>query len=94
MEHRFLFDKRIDVILDPLEREYKTDGLLSPRQFSKWIGLTVSSLAAARCRGDGPPYIKISPRRVKYSIPDVRIWLRERMERQAEAEAGGRADDD
>ena len=42
---------------------------------SAYLGLSVSTLAKMRLRGDGPPYCKCGPRIVIYDITDVENWL-------------------
>lgn len=43
------------------------------------LGLTASTLAKMRCRGDGPPYVKLSPRAVGYRREDILKWIAERV---------------
>jgi len=38
-------------------------------------------LETGRSRGWGPPYIKLSPRRVRYRRGDVKAWLADRAHR-------------
>lgn len=52
--------------------------LLSSDQASEWLGLSKSTLAKMRLRGDGPKYIKLGPRRVAYRKLDLEIWVAER----------------
>lgn len=42
------------------------------------VGLSESSLEKARCRGDGPAFIKIGSRAVGYLISDLDEWLSSR----------------
>lgn len=49
--------------------------LLSAEQTAQITGLSQSTLAKMRLRGDGPPYIKLGPRRVAYSTRDLNSWL-------------------
>jgi predicted DNA-binding transcriptional regulator AlpA len=41
-----------------------------------YLGLSQSTLAKMRIRGDGPAYHKIGPRVVAYSIEDLDVWLK------------------
>ena len=45
------------------------------------IKLQGQTLRAMRCRGDGPPFIKLSGNRVGYSPDDVTAWLASRRRR-------------
>ena len=41
------------------------------------LGVSTSWLEKLRVRGDGPPYFKVSPRRVLYGIGDLTAWMEE-----------------
>lgn len=43
-----------------------------------FVGLSASTLAKMRLRGDGPPYIKLGPRRVGYIKDDLEQWVMDR----------------
>ena len=49
--------------------------LLTPAEVARPLNLSVSWLAKARMRGDGPPYVKIG-RAVRYSGADVQEWVK------------------
>lgn len=49
--------------------------LLSPEQASNHLGLSMSTLAKMRLRGDGPSFIKLGPRRVAYRETDLEEWI-------------------
>ena len=42
---------------------------------ARYLGLSVSTLAKMRLRGDGPPYSKAGPRIVIYDRADLDEWL-------------------
>lgn len=42
---------------------------------ASYIGLSTSTLAKMRLRGDGPPYSKAGPRIVVYDLDDLNDWL-------------------
>ncbi len=42
------------------------------------VGLSTSTLAKMRMRGDGPRYSKSGPRIVVYNVEDLDNWLSER----------------
>jgi hypothetical protein len=45
------------------------------------LGVSTSWLEKLRVRGDGPPYYKVSPRRVLYGIGDLTAWMDEHRTR-------------
>lgn len=47
---------------------------LPPREFARLIGISESSLAKARMRGDGPAFVKIG-RSVRYSREAGLAWM-------------------
>ncbi len=49
--------------------------ILRAPQAAEYIGLSVSTLAKMRLRGDGPPFLKIGPRIVAYDSNDIDDWL-------------------
>jgi len=51
--------------------------LLTPSEMATLLGVSLSWLAKARLRGDGPPYVKIG-RTVRYSEHSTRDYLRAR----------------
>ncbi len=52
--------------------------LLVPKEAAQRLKLSLSWLAKARMRGDGPPYIKVG-RSVRYSEPGLLQWMKGRM---------------
>jgi predicted DNA-binding transcriptional regulator AlpA len=54
------------------------DEMLSTRALALWLGLSESWLEIARGKGNGPPFIKLAPRYVRYNRASVRRWLQER----------------
>ncbi len=46
-----------------------------------YVGLSTSTLAKMRCRGDGPVYSKAGPRVVVYDMADLERWLAGRRRR-------------
>ena len=48
---------------------------LRPYQVEELYGLTQKFLAHARGRGDGPPFVKPSPKLVLYAVEDLEFWL-------------------
>jgi len=52
--------------------------LFRPSQAAFYLGLSVSTLAKMRMRGDGPPYIKLGQRAVAYDLEDLNEWIVQR----------------
>jgi predicted DNA-binding transcriptional regulator AlpA len=59
----------------PPDTEY-----LPPRDFARLIGVSESSLAKARMRGDGPEFVKVG-RSVRYSRAAGLAWMAARSRR-------------
>jgi predicted DNA-binding transcriptional regulator AlpA len=49
--------------------------LLTPKEAAAWLNVSLSFLAKARKRGDGPPFIPIG-RGIRYSRSSVIEWAR------------------
>jgi predicted DNA-binding transcriptional regulator AlpA len=52
--------------------------LLEPKQAAALLNVSLSWLAKARMRGDGPPFIKIG-RSVRYSEIALQQWMKSRQ---------------
>ena len=57
------------------------NSLLRVADAAAYIGLSVSTLAKMRLRGDGPVYAKAGPRIVVYERADLDAWLTRRKRR-------------
>lgn len=53
--------------------------LLTEDQAADLIGLTSRFLQARRHRGNGPPFVRISSRCVRYRPEDLREWIADRV---------------
>jgi predicted DNA-binding transcriptional regulator AlpA len=53
--------------------------LLTPKEAAKLLKVSLSWLAKARTRGDGPPYIRISPRSIRYTEATLMQWMKSRQ---------------
>ena len=51
---------------------------LDPVQAAEYANSTASTLAKKRVYGGGPPFIRVSPRKILYRRADVDAWLAER----------------
>ena len=55
-----------------------SERLLTPKEESELLGVSLSWFAKARMRGDGPPYIK-DRRLIRYTEAGNRQWIRSRQ---------------
>jgi hypothetical protein len=51
--------------------------LLTP-EAARHLGLAAGTLEKMRVRGGGPPYLRLSPRRVVYAVDSLNLWARGR----------------
>jgi len=54
------------------------DRLLDSAETAEFLGVPVSLLGEWRYRSEGPPYLKLGHRTVRYSTHDLARWLGER----------------
>lgn len=59
-------------------KEGGDDELLCTKELAKRLSVSTQWLEIGRVHGYGPPFIKMSPRMVRYRISDVRKWLNAR----------------
>ena len=52
---------------------------LKTPEAAKRVGLATSTFEKLRCRGGGPAYLRLSPRRVVYDIAALDAWARSRL---------------
>jgi hypothetical protein len=55
------------------------DDLLTTQEVAAWFRLSMQWLEIGRCKGWGPPFIKLSPRMVRYKRSVVLTYLEKRM---------------
>ena len=55
--------------------DLKLDPLLTEKQLSAWLGVSLPSLQRMRSNGSGPHYVQLSSRRLGYRRSDVEAWL-------------------
>jgi predicted DNA-binding transcriptional regulator AlpA len=53
--------------------------LLTPKEAATLLKVSVSWLAKARMRGDGPPYIKLCPKVIRYNEAVILQWMKSRQ---------------
>jgi hypothetical protein len=51
------------------------DDLLSTSDLAEWLGVSVQWVEIGRTKGWSPPFIKLSPRRIRYRREAVLEWL-------------------
>ena len=61
--------------------------LLSPSEASRLLNVSIRTLENWRARHEGPPFVKFSPRVIRYRLPELLIWLR--LHTQGAIESGG-----
>jgi len=52
---------------------------LTTQEVAERLRLSPRTLELWRQRGDGPPYVRVGPRRVLYRRADVETWLASRL---------------
>jgi predicted DNA-binding transcriptional regulator AlpA len=52
--------------------------ILRPPEAGKYLGLSASTLAKQRLRGDGPKFVRLSPRAIGYLQVDLDEWVASR----------------
>ena len=45
------------------------------KTLAKILGLSREALKQMRKRGDGPPYVRVARRAIRYSVADAKSWL-------------------
>lgn len=59
-------------------REHHDHTLLPPKTVASMLSVSVRALEAWRYRGEGPPFIRISARCVRYRRSAIEAWLNHR----------------
>ncbi|MGP5049117.1 helix-turn-helix transcriptional regulator [Glutamicibacter ardleyensis] len=59
----------------PIEPSF---ALLTPSELGERFGMTKEALAQMRYRGNGPRFIKLGGKQVRYRESDVQAWLEQR----------------
>lgn len=61
------------------------DPLLKPAEVAAYLGTSVGSLAQQRYRGQGPRFIKMGAKAVRYRSSDIAAWLAANTRQQTSA---------
>lgn len=48
---------------------------LNSEQTAEYLGISVATLKNWRKRGDGPPFIKVNARLIRYQQSDLDTWM-------------------
>lgn len=73
------------------ERPVLTGEYLDPRAVAARYGISESTLERWRATGDGPPFVRIGPRCVRYRAADCEAWAAARTYPHHAAEQARRA---
>jgi predicted DNA-binding transcriptional regulator AlpA len=65
------------------------DPLLTEKQLSAWLGISLPTVQRRRLDGTGPKFIQLSERRIGYRRSDVESWLSARTMTHVGQRAGG-----
>jgi predicted DNA-binding transcriptional regulator AlpA len=58
-----------------------SEAVMRPPEAAKYLGLSTSTLAKMRLRGDGPVYLKLGKRTVAYRRVDLDAFLAQNLRR-------------
>jgi hypothetical protein len=77
--HRRLhLDKKAEILATDSDSK-DPDDLLTTEQLADWLGTSTQFVENGRAQSYGPPYVRLSPRCIRYRRADVVAWLRSRM---------------
>jgi predicted DNA-binding transcriptional regulator AlpA len=74
---RHHLDRRADHIAD-FAADKSADELLTTPATAEWLGVSTQWLEIGRSKGYGPPFVRLSTRRVRYHRAGVLAWLASR----------------
>ena len=57
--------------------ELGVNALLTPEEVSVLLGVSKGTLSNWRWRGEGPPFIRLKRRKVRYPVKSLLSWLEE-----------------
>ena len=55
------------------------DALIPEDAAARFLGISVRFLQQHRSIGDGPPYVRVSPRAIRYRRSDLKSWSDARL---------------
>ena len=56
---------------------HENDEMLDTKAVAAWLGIAPITIAKGRCTGLGPPYVRLTPKAIRYRKSDVEKWLNE-----------------
>lgn len=74
--------------LAPPEQDAPPRILLDEKQAARVIGFKPRTLSLWRARGNGPPFLKIGLRCVRYKLSDLRTWADAQRARRSTCDTG------
>jgi predicted DNA-binding transcriptional regulator AlpA len=63
-------------------------GLLREKEVAEFLGLSSATLRNWRTRGDGPPFVRLSGRAIRYQPAALREWVAQRARRSTSDKGG------
>jgi predicted DNA-binding transcriptional regulator AlpA len=48
---------------------------IGPEDLAKWLQISPRTIQQWRARRQGPPYVRVSYKQVRYAVEDVESWL-------------------
>lgn len=61
-------------------------GLLTTAEAAYYLGFTARMLQARRIKGDGPQFVQISKRAIRYRLEDLDAWIVTRLKTSTTAQ--------
>ncbi len=55
------------------------EGLLTEKEAAEWARMAPRTLQLWRQRGEGPRFVRISARCIRYRLEDLKAWAAERV---------------
>src|SRR5262249_2287794 len=74
-DQRYHLDRRAHVIAATID---DNDKMLNTRELAELLGVSTQWVEIERCKGSGPPFVRLGPRMVRYRRNAVRAWLKQR----------------
>ena len=65
--------------MNEVDYSHHPDALLNERQAASFLNFTARALQTWRQKGDGPPFVRVSSRAIRYRQRDLNQWAEERL---------------
>jgi predicted DNA-binding transcriptional regulator AlpA len=79
---RYHIDKRASSLLTAASGAPHPDTMTTP-QAADFLGVSVKFMEISRSKGLGPPFVRVTPRIVRYLKSELIAWLQERRDLHA-----------